>query len=313
MSINKLSVFISILLAVTFWSLSFVWYKLALQHFGPITIIFLRLIISAPFLFILTYVIKKLQVIKIKDIKLFILLSFFEPFLYFVGESYGMTFISSTLAAVIVSTIPLFTPLVARYYFNERLTLTNFIGIVISIFGVVLVVFHRGFTRPVDASWEGISLMMLAVFSTLGYGVMVKKLTYSYNSFSIVAYQNFIGIFFFAPLFFILEFNHFRQVELNTTNLKPIIELSVFASSFAFIFFTYGVKKIGISRANIFVNLIPVLTAVFAFFILGEALTILKVTGILVVISGLFLSQLKRRKQLLINKEPVPREEDNIL
>jgi len=34
-------------------------------------------------------------------------MAFFEPFLYFIGESFGLVYISSTIAAVIVATIPL--------------------------------------------------------------------------------------------------------------------------------------------------------------------------------------------------------------
>jgi drug/metabolite transporter (DMT)-like permease len=76
--------------------------------------------------------------------------------------------------------------------------------------------------------------------------------------------------------------------------IVPLLNLGVFASTFAFIFFTYAIKNLGITRANIFTNAIPVLTAIFAYFILGESITTVKMIGILVVIFGLFLSQLRK-------------------
>ena len=169
----------------------------------------------------------------------------------------------------------------------------NFFGIVVSVIGVALVIFHQGFDL-VDVNPIGIAFLVLAVVSALGYSLIIKKMTDRYNVFSIVAYQNLIGIFYFLPLFFWLDFKHFIQVVPTWDVIIPLLNLGVFASTFAFIFFTYAIKNLGISRANIFTNAIPVLTAIFAYFILGEPLTLVKMIGISVVIFGLFLSQLRR-------------------
>ena len=50
------------------------------------------------------------------------------------------------------------------------------------------------------------------------------------------------------------------------------------------------------NSANIFINIIPVLTALFAWYLLNEPLTIRKLAGIGVVISGLFIAQVKMKK-----------------
>lgn len=52
----------------------------------------------------------------------------------------------------------------------------------------------------------------------------------------------------------------------------------------------------GINRSNSYINLIPVFVAIFAWFILGEELTLQKITGIAIVIRGLFLAQVKKRR-----------------
>ena len=298
-------VYLSISFAVLFWSLSFIWYKQAYVYFGPVSVILMRLILSSVFLFPLAKLIKKLPKLRKHDLKYFLLLSFFQPFLYFLGESIGVKLISSTLASVIVTTIPLFTPFIASRFFDEKISLLNYMGIILSVIGVTLVVFYKGFDQQVEVSLTGLFMMALAVAAALGYSVVVKKMTTRYNSVAIVTYQNFIGIFYFLPIFFIFEYRHFVQVSFNLQVLWPIIELSVFASSFAFIFFTYAIKYIGITRANIFANLIPLLTAVFAYFMLGEAFTVYKVLGIFIVMGGLFLSQIQRRKQIMVINEPV--------
>ena len=63
--------------------------------------------------------------------------------------------------------------------------------------------------------------------------------------------------------------------------------------SFAFIFFTFAMKNLGITKANIFTNTIPVVTAILAWIYLGEELNFTKIIGIGVVIGGLFLSQFR--------------------
>jgi drug/metabolite transporter (DMT)-like permease len=78
---------------------------------------------------------------------------------------------------------------------------------------------------------------------------------------------------------------------------KPIIELAVFASCGAFILFAYSVRKMGITKANVFSNCIPVFTAIFSFIILDEKLTVQNIIGMAIVIAGLFMSQLDGGKK----------------
>lgn len=293
MTKKLISVYLSAFFAMFFWALSFIWYKEVLVLYKPVSLVLMRLIISSVLLFIFTASIGRLNRIEKKDIKTFIFLSFLSPFLYFLGESYGVSLTPSTLAAVIIATIPLFSPIGAYYYLKERITMMNFLGIIVSIVGVALVIFHQGFDIS-DVNPIGIAFLALAVISALIYALIIKKLTDKYNSFSIVAYQNLFGIIFFLPLFFVLDFKEFIQVKPTWDVVLPLLNLGIFASSFAFIFFTYAIKHLGATKANIFTNAIPALTAIFAYFLLGESLTILKMTGILVVILGLLLSQMKK-------------------
>lgn len=278
--------------AMIFWAFSFIWYKQVYLFYEPITVVFLRLVISFLFLFGILYISGGIERVKRKDYKYFFLLSFFEPFLYFLGESFGVRLVSSTIAAVIVSIIPIFSGLVAVYVFKEKFPLINLLGVLVAISGVGLVIFNPGF--KLDASPLGMALMMLAVFSAVMYSILIRKLTSNYSVLSIVAYENMIGAFMFAPLFFIFDFKGFLITGLPAEAITPLLKLAIFASSFAFVFFTYGIKHLGMAKANIFSYAIPVFTAVFAWYILGDEITPRKVLGILIVFSGLLLSQLKR-------------------
>lgn len=286
--------YISVVLAMIFWSMTFIWFKIANEVFSPFSIVLIRLVISSVILITSALFIRQLQKVERGDWKWIFLLAFFEPFLYFIGESLGLTMISSTQAAVIIGTIPLLVPVGAYLFFNEKLSLLNIAGIIVSFAGLLIVVLKRGFTF--NANPTGVILLFLAVFSAIGYTLMVRKLVGKYNPYSLVTYQNILGIIFFIPLVAVFEYESLISVEVTNRALISLFCLAIFGSTLAFILYNYSIKNLGASKANIFTNIIPVLTAVFSFYILNEEMTFRKVTGIAVVLAGLLLSQLKKMK-----------------
>ena len=286
------------LLSMIFWSFSFVWIKIVYETYGPLTTVLFRLLISSGLMLIFTKLSHKLQTIQSGDLKFFFLLAFFEPFLYFMGESYGLKYVSSTVASVIVATIPLFAPIAAWYFYKEKLSKTNLIGLVITFLGVSLVVLDTSFNF--SASPLGVSLEFFAVLGAIGYASVLKGISHRYNTFTIITYQNLIGAAFFLPFWLGFEMNDFAKLAFDAKAFGAIIKLAIFASTFAFILFTYSVRNLGINKSNIFINVIPVFVAVFAYFILGDKLNFHQIVGIAIVISGLFLAQinwkLKTRK-----------------
>ena len=91
--------YIAIVFAMIFWSVSFIWTRIAIDSFQPVTLISLRLLIASILLFIVIASARKLQKIRWADLKWFVLLAFFEPYLYYMGETYGLTMVESTLAS----------------------------------------------------------------------------------------------------------------------------------------------------------------------------------------------------------------------
>ena len=286
---EKILIYIAAVLATLLWGFSFVWFKQALLFYNPITIIFLRLIIATIVLNSYIRIVGKPQKISPKDYKMFLLIAFFQPLCYFLGESFGLTYVSATVGSIIISTIPLFTPIFIYLLVKEKLTIYTFIGLIVSFGGVLLLVTkdYSGVT-----TLKGVALLFFAVFSAISYGIVVKKLSVNYSGFTIVKWQNTIGLFFFLPIFFIFEYSHFLSVKPSIGVILTILKLAIFASAMAFILKVHVIKKIGLINSNIFANLIPVFTAVIAYFILKEPLDLKRVLGILIVICGLFVSQI---------------------
>lgn len=271
--------------------------KYLLIDFHPITLIFLRCVIATiVFAGFCIALFKKAFIIARKDLKYFIGLAFFEPFIYFLFENYSLLYCDASVVSVIIATIPLFVALMAVLVFKEILSKLNYFGVILSIFGIVIMLW-RSFMHA-DFRFVGVFLAFGAVFSTIGYNYFLKKIPTTYNSFVVITWQNIFGLIAFLPFVFLVNdieaFKLQYQALGDITNLSFLLMLAILCSTVAFILYIASMRKMGLARTNIFVNLIPVMTVTIAYFVLKEDITISKIVGICIVITGIFLVQHKR-------------------
>ncbi len=283
-------------LAMFFWSITFVWIKIALQWYRPIEIVLLRLVLASFLLFTVMLIIRHKEKIQRKDLPHFMLVAFCEPFCYFLGEANGMQYVSSTLGSLIISTIPLVAAFGAWALLKEKITPLLIVGLVVSFSGVALLSFE---SPDLSATIKGIMYLLLAVFAGMFYGITVRGLTLKYSTLTIVSWQSFFGMIFFLPLFIINDSSHFFNMQHSTMGLGTIAAMSIFASVGAFMLFTGAIRNLGVIKANIFTNLIPVYTVILAYLLLGDQITPLTVAGLVLTITGLLISQLKDLQKLI--------------
>jgi len=298
---QKAYVHIAAILSMIFWGFSFILSKTVFELYTPLTTIFFRLVISSLFLFPLIKLTGKFEKIDRKDYGLLISGAFFNPFLYFIGENYGLDLVSVSISAIIIATIPVFTAFVALKVFGEKLSTVNIFGMVISFFGLAVILVNREF--KLDASPAGIFLLFLSVFSAVIYTVYIKKLTVKYKPITIITWQNLAGVVLFLPFFLFFDFNDIMHIKPTWVTIFSLIGLGVLCSSAAFILFIYAIKHIGISKSNLYTNLIPVIASLAAFFILKEDFTWQKASGMVVVILGVMLSQFNRKSRFFNRKK----------
>lgn len=292
---TSLRTYFAIILAMIFWSFSFIWFKIANETYLPLTIVFIRLVIAVVFLTIFLFLTGGFVKIKKADRKYFFFLALFEPFFYFLGESYGLTYVSATVGSVIISTIPVIAALGAWIFYREKLRIINYAGIILSFIGVIIFILNKD--GAISFNIKGLFLLLLAVMSAVGFNLTLNRLVGTYSPVFIVSVQNIIGVALFLPIFLFADLRQLINTPFVAKSIIPIIELSVFASCGAFILFAYSIQKIGVSRANVFTNSIPMFTAVFSYFILGDKLTLQNIAGMTIVITGLFMSQINGRQK----------------
>ena len=298
---NNFLTHIAGVVAMIIWGLSFIWSTQVFESLNPTTTIFLRLIVATIFFTAILFIFHLNEKIRKEHLGLFALAALFEPFLYFIFEGYGVKNTSPIIGSAIIAMIPLVTPIAAAIFLKERLTPMNIVGLFVSFFGVVTMLLNKDMVFT--ASPKGILFLSGAVIVAVGYSVALIKLTRLYKPMTITWMQNIIGMIYFIPLVIVME--HFEPSNFGNVNeyIVPIVCLGVFCSAVAYTLWAFAYSKLGASKANVYNNLIPVFTAIFSYFIIHESLTSQKIIGIVLVVFGLVLSQLKDLKQARISKE----------
>ncbi|MBO4488399.1 MAG: DMT family transporter [Bacteroidales bacterium] len=289
--------YIAISFSMLFWGASFVWTKSLLNaNFPVFTIVFFRLLI-ASIVFVTFFKIQgKLQKIEKEDRKWFLLLAMFEPFLYFVGEDFGLKYSSASFAAVIIALIPIVVAVTMHYVDGEQLRLNLLLGAIVSIVGICIMTFSGG--GQMDFTLKGLLLLCLALLSAGGYSVLLSRLLgKNYSPVTITTYQNFIAIFFYLPFVLAFDLHHWPEIQWTAQSIFALCCLAILCSAGAYMLYSYAAKHIGITKLTVFTNAIPIVTILFAAALGQESLTIQKFVGIVVVVLGVIWSQTSSRRE----------------
>lgn len=233
-----------------------------------------------------------------RDVIILALISLFEPFGYFLFETIGMSYVKPTLAVIIISTIPLFTPILSYFVNKENVSKRGWIALLISVAGVFLVVLSDGFS-DIGGRLTGVFFLFGAVITAMIYTVSIQRLSQRVNSVSIVCYQNIFSIIYMMPIILLHDYSALSNLEFNWAWAYRILALGVLCSGLAFVLYADGLRKLGVTRTSMYINLMPGATAIASYFIVGEQLGVIKILGILVTISGLMIGTIKLSKNNL--------------
>ena len=289
--------------------------KEALVVFTPLTLIVLRFTIAIILMLSIGLIFRQneivgLQRIDKKDIPLFLLGGLFQPFLYFIFETYTyQSFASPTIAEALLSTQPVLAPIFAFVLLREKVTRNNIIGILLSTVGMLMLLAMGDGQLAMGNSplpmGKGVILALLTVSMSVSYSVILRRIPARYSPLSIVFYVQSISLILFYIVWIVMgeadTLLHHTTLFYTTLHNTPqllqsclaVVYLAVFASVAAFVLFCYTVRQIGVTRANIFNNVRPVFTAILMWIIFGEILPVWKLVGIAVIIIGLFVSEKK--------------------
>ena len=291
-------VYIASMVAITLWGMSYIWTDKLISSGIPIFyFVFIRILLAGLILFLFNTAYGRIKRIQKKDLPKFLLLAFFEPFVYFICETFGLKLTGSpTISAMIIATIPIFSIGAGIVFFKEKVNAVNVGGILLSLVGIVMVAMAKGELGE-NFVW-GIILLLIAVISEVGHASITKSLAGIYSSQIIVMYQFLIGSVYLLPLFIWKGLNGFDADTYFSADVwYPLICLSILCSSLAFSLWVSTIKSLGVAKSSIFSALIPVVAAIIAWILGHEMLNTRQWIGIAISTVGVVLSQYTKRKQ----------------
>lgn len=285
-----------IIASVIFWGISFILTKelfLTEAHMTVTTLITLRLAIATAVMFPALLLTRRLQRIRRQDIKWFLLLAFCEPFIYHLCETSGVQLVSGSLASVVIATIPLFVPFGMWAAYRQRIKLPVIVGVVLSLAGVGIMLLGG---EGLMGNLRGILFLSGAVVIAVVYTLLLVKVVDRYHPIVVTTWQNLIGLAYFLPLMLAFDGATLPLLSWSPKMLLLILVLGICCSTLAYAGYNYGVRSLGASEACIFNNAIPVFSLIAAVLLGQERLGWLKVVGVVVVISGVVISQLPDKR-----------------
>lgn len=293
---SKVLTYIASIFAITLWGMSYIWTdKLIALNIPIFYFVFVRILMAGLVLFLFNTAYGRIKRIQRQDLPKFMLLAFFEPFIYFICETFGLKLTGSpTLSAMVIATIPIFSIGAGIIFFKEKVNFINIIGILFSLVGIVMVAMAKG-SLGEHFIW-GVVLLLVAVISEVGHASITKSLAGNYSSQIIVMYQFLIGAIYLFPLFIWKGIDGFNvEVYFSAEVWYPLICLAILCSSLAFSLWVSTIKNLGVAKSSIFSALIPVAAAIIAWVLGHEYLNSRQWIGILVSTAGVILSQYTKK------------------
>lgn len=206
----------------------------------------------------------------------------------------GTQYTNATNALLINAFIPVLTILISAFFLKMHLARSQFIGVLVSIIGVMVILSRGDWSVFSSLSFnQGDLLIFVAAICWALYTIWMKDLDVRINRIVFLAVIIFIGLIGILP-FYLWELSYSKPIILNKEIIASFVYVGIFPSVLAVWFYNYGVAEVGPARASLFIHLMPVFGTLMSIFFLGESFYLYHVVGIAAIFSGIYLSSRKQ-------------------
>ncbi len=273
---------------IILWSSAFVSGQFIVQSASPFASLTFRFFIVGICFLIFSYYLREKVFVKFNlAIQACITGILFHGF-YLGGVFFSYSVgLSATLSALIVGLQPVLTNILSGPILKERITFIQWIGILLGFIGTILVIgYDIGVKIPIIGLAASIVALLGATIATIWQKKITSNLTLSVNNF----YQAFAASIFL----FIISVNF----EVPSINFDTRFNLSmgwqiIMVSFGAYAILMYLIKTGTASKTSSLFFLVPPVTAIMAWLVLGEKLSIIDIIGLLICAFGVYIATRK--------------------
>jgi len=280
-------------LMVIVWGSAFTLVSIGVKYISPLWLVTYRLIIGA--IIVIIYVkFKGLNLPNIRDKRWiwYFAMGLIGMVIPFFLLSTGQVIIDSGLTAIMVGTMPLITVILAHFFTNEKLSITKIIGFIFGFIGIVILFLPSDFSIEITENWFSQLIIIIAAFCYAVTTIIAKRAPDTPAT---------IG----ACMMLICAATACLFVALLTgfpSSMPPLLGiltafgLGVGSTAFASILLLYIIDQTGpstVAKINYFV---PLASVIFGVIILDEILSIRIFIAFVIILIGMFISQIKKSK-----------------
>lgn len=278
------------LLAVLIWSMNIAVTRYVVDYISPVSISFYRWLVAFLVLtpFMATRVWRERVLIQQYWKKLAVLAAF--GMVLYQGLGYTAAhYTSATNMGIINAFIPIFTIFVSMFLLKEIPNRFAIVGSILSFLGLLYVMAQGNLAGLIQSGGHlGDVMMVIAVFFYAFYGVFLKKWQLNIPLMISLYIQIIFALLYHLPFVLWLGLE-----AINPQNISSVLYAGIFPSLIAPLVWMLAVQMIGPNRTSIFMNLMPVFTAIIAYIWLNEAWTVYHSIGGAVILLGILLAQKK--------------------
>lgn len=274
------------LAAQVIFGFSFMFTGIALKNASPMTVIADRYIVAFLGLSLVMIFIKtKLKIGK--NIWKLVLMSLFQPLMYFVFETYGVELTNSSFSGVMISMIPIVSMIAGIFLLNERPSFMQYIFAALSVTGVVIAVLSG--KKEGIVSGLGVFLLVGAVLSSAFYNISSRKISGEFSAFERTYAMTLIGVVSFV-LIALVE-NIQNPINLISGFFEPlylysILYLGIVSSVVAFLLLNFANTHLPVAKTTVFSNITTVVSVIAGVVFLDEQISALVILGVTMIVTG---------------------------
>jgi len=283
---NVIAATFSALIAQIIFGFSFMFTGIALKNATPMTVIADRYIVA--FIGLSAVMLLSKTKLKIgKNIWKLILMSLFQPFLYFIFETYGIKMTTSSFSGVMISMIPIVSMICGIFVLGEKPVTLQYLFASLSVIGVIIAVFS-GKSEGI-ITMQGVILLVGAVISSVAYNISSRKISSEFSTFERTYAMTVIGMVSFVLISLVENLSNPMAIFVSfskPTYTFAILYLGVFSSVIAFLCLNFANTHLPVAKTTVFSNITTVVSVIAGRIFLNEIVSIETIIAVIMIIVG---------------------------
>ena len=279
------------------WASAFFNIKIATYSYGPLTIAFLRIFLGAVLIIVICFF-KRIKIEAFSnDWYWFAIIGFVNLVIPFFLIAYGVQKIQSNLAAILMSTTPLSSAVLAHFFTKtEKINFTKIMGVVVGFAGIVIL-FSDNILINNDNFFYALMILVGSTFYVVG-GILTLKISQKKNE-NLTSSILIWGSLIIFPIMVYYEQPWNLVPRLDST--ISLLYLGVFPTGIAWLIRFHILKKNGLVFHSQVAYLIPIFGVILGYIFLKEVITLKVLIALFAVIIGFYFVKRSIKQNLSSN------------